>query len=84
MGDNTMSNRTVRIIFRWAHIVEGSLIAAFIYSSSLQASAVFTGLIQFVVLPAAMISGIAMWQQPRLGKLLKRMKGRSTSQPTSA
>lgn len=67
-----MSNAQLRKIFRWAHIVEGALIAAFIYSAALRESDVYTALIQIVVVPAVILSGVLMWQQPRLAKLFRR------------
>lgn len=67
-----MSNAQLRKILRWAHIVEGSLIAAFIYSAALRESEIYAALIQIVVVPAVIASGVLMWQQPRLAKLLRR------------
>jgi predicted methyltransferase len=65
-----MSNKRLRQIFRWAHIVEGSLIAAYVYSASLRANDLYTVLIQFVVVPAVIISGLLMWQQARVNRFV--------------
>ena len=63
-----MSSKNLRLMFRYAHIIEGALIAAYVYSSTLRANAVYAGLIQFVIVPLAIFSGIAMWQLPRYNK----------------
>lgn len=68
-----MSNKQLRQAIRYAHLLAGSLIIAYIYSSSLQASTAYTGLIQFFVVPAIIISGILLWQQARVNKLRKRL-----------
>lgn len=67
-----MSNKTLRFIMRWVHIIGGSILAAFIYSSSLREIDAFVLLAQVVVVPGLILSGVIMWQQPRVGKLLKR------------
>ena len=63
-----MSNRTIRIIMRYTHLVEGVLIALFIYSPTLQGHAGFATFIQFVVMPTIIISGLVMWQLPRISR----------------
>jgi hypothetical protein len=62
-----MSSRQIRIALRWAHIIEGALIAIYIYSP-LKNNAVYAGLIEFVIVPLVIASGIAMWQLPRFNK----------------
>lgn len=70
-GYTNMSNAQLRKIIRWSHIVQGSLIAAFIYSSALRESDVYTALIQIVVVPAVILSGVLMWQQARVMKWVR-------------
>lgn len=72
-----MSNKQLRQAIRVAHIVEGSLIVAYIYSTSLQESTLYSGLIQFVVVPAIIISGLLLWQQARVNKWRKKFFSRN-------
>ena len=67
-----MSSKQIRIFMRYAHLIEGVLIAIFIYSPTAQSSAVYTALIQFVVLPFIILSGVVMWQLPRINKFRRR------------
>lgn len=70
-----MSNKVLRQVLRWSHLVIGGLMVAFVYSAALRESAVFVGLMQFVVVPVVVVSGVAMWQQPLVGKLLRGLRG---------
>jgi len=70
-----MSNKQLRGLFRIAHMLEGALIIAFIYSSTLQSSELYTALIQYVTIPAIVISGTLLWQQGRVNKWRKRLFG---------
>lgn len=63
-----MSNKQLRNFFRYAHIVGGVLIAIFIYSSTLRGDPMYVSLIQFVVTPLIILSGVGIWQMPRLNK----------------
>ena len=74
-----MSSKNIRLILRIAHIVEGALIVAYIYSASLQASSVYSGFIQFVIVPLVIFSGIAMWQLPRYNKWRSSRKRMATA-----
>jgi high-affinity Fe2+/Pb2+ permease len=75
-----MSNKQLRQVLRIGHIIEGVLIIAFIYSSSLRANDFYSGLIQFVVVPAIVISGIMLWQQARINKWRRQLKQEATDQ----
>lgn len=66
-----MSNKQFRNINRIAHLIEGVFIALFVYSP-LRTDDTYIALMQFVILPAIIISGMFMWQQPRIMKLLRR------------
>jgi len=72
-----MANRRLRLLVRAAHIVEGLMLALYVYTP-LQENPLFAGLIAYLVLPALFLSGLALWQQPRLMKLLTRAR---TSRP---
>jgi hypothetical protein len=67
----------MRQSLRTAHLVVAALIGAYVYSPSLSGNAAFQALIQFGVFPVIAFSGIAMWQQARLKKLMRR-----TQRPT--
>lgn len=65
-----MSNRHLRVILRWVHIIGGGVIGTFVYSPWGR-EPLFLTLMQFVVIPLLISTGIALWQQARLSKLLK-------------
>lgn len=67
-----MSNKQLRQSVRWFHIVSGVLIATFVYSSSLRENETFLLLMQVVVIPSLIASGVIMWQQPKIVRLFKR------------
>jgi hypothetical protein len=67
-----MSSKQIRTVSRYAHLVEGILIALFIYSPTLRSSALYTGFIQFMVVPLIILSGLVMWQLPRINKWRNR------------
>ncbi len=67
-----MSNKQFRQIVRFGHIVEGVLIAIYIYSP-LSSNPAFDALIKFVILPLIVLSGLALWQQPRVMKVIRRI-----------
>jgi hypothetical protein len=68
-----MSNRLFRQIIRIAHLVEGVLIGVYFYSP-LGSEPFYGDLIRFVVLPMIVVSGLVMWQQPKVVKLLRRQR----------
>lgn len=70
-----MSNKRFRQVIRVGHIIEGVLIALFIYSPTLAANSTYTAVIQFVVFPAIAISGLLLWQQARVLKFMRQMTG---------
>ena len=63
-----MSSKTIRLWMRYAHLVEGALIAAYIYSPTLRANSAYEFLIQFIVLPFIILSGLVLWQLPTINK----------------
>lgn len=68
------TSRTLRPLLRWVRIIAGSLVATVIYSA-LRESEAFVLLVQVVLLPVLILTGISMWQQARLRKLLGRSCG---------
>ncbi|MBL3705672.1 hypothetical protein GI582_23500 [Sulfitobacter sp. BDSS02] len=58
--------------FRYTHLAVALLIGAYVYSPTLSSNLAFQALIQFGVFPIIALSGIAMWQQPRWMKLIRR------------
>ena len=70
-----MSNKVFRQVVRWSHILIGALMVTYIYSATLRENAIFAGLVQFVVVPAIIVSGVLLWQQPRIGKLIRALRG---------
>lgn len=77
-----MSNRQLRVVLRWVHIVGGALIATFVYGPW-GASPLFLGLMRWGVIPVLILTGLLLWQQARLGKLRQRAKARSAQAPTA-
>ena len=70
-----MSNKVLRQVVRWSHILIGALMITFIYSAGLRENAIFAGLVQFVAVPAVIVSGVVLWQQARIGKLIRALRG---------
>lgn len=64
----------MRKTLRYAHLGVALLIGAYVYSPTLSGNSAFQALIQIGVFPIIAVSGIAMWQQPRLMKLIRRTK----------
>lgn len=63
-----MSSKQIRAILKNFHLVAGISIALFIYVSALRNDPFFSGLLQFVIIPGAAITGITMSQLPRFNK----------------
>lgn len=57
---------------RYAHLVVGLLLGAYIYSPTLASSATFEAIIRFGAFPLIALSGVAMWQQARIVRRLRR------------
>lgn len=68
-----MSNKQLRILTRWVHILTAALLGTFVYSP-LRTDDTFTLFMQVVVIPAAAITGIVLWQQPRAVKFFKQLR----------
>lgn len=64
-----ISNGTLRTMLRWAHTTAGALLAAFVYGP-LRENEAFVLLVQVALVPIIILTGVWMWQQARVGKLL--------------
>lgn len=64
-----MSNRNFRAIMRWIHLIGGAVIGTFIYSPW-GSDPLFAAVTKFVVIPTLVVTGVIMWQQPRIMKRL--------------
>jgi hypothetical protein len=75
-----MSGKQLRQLLRVIHVVGAILIGTFVYSpwSSLPW---FLSLMQFVVIPVLTLSGVVMWQQASVVRLLQRGRARQISTP---
>lgn len=67
-----MSSKQIRVALRGLHLVLGALIALFIYVPTLRAEATYGTLIQVAAVPLLVISGIVMWQLPKINKWRNR------------
>ncbi|MBL8095259.1 MAG: hypothetical protein JNL73_13910 [Anaerolineales bacterium] len=72
-----MSNKQLRNVVRLVHLAIAVLIGAFAYSP-LRLNDTFAAIVQLIVVPVLIVSGIVMWQQPLVIKWLNR--GRSQEQ----
>ena len=64
-----MSPTGLRRTLRWVHIVTAALIGTYLYSPW-SADPVFAALTLYGVFPLMGLTGIAMWQQGRIARLL--------------
>jgi len=64
----------LRTFLRSGHVVIACLTGAYIYSPTLNDSAGFQALMQFVVFPIIALTGLVMWQQGRIMKWVQRGK----------
>lgn len=60
----------LRIILRWAHVVEASFLGLYLYSP-LHSDPLWTDIARFGVFPLAALSGVWMWQQARLARAVR-------------
>lgn len=69
-----MNGKQFRTLVRLLHLLEGAAIALFVYSP-LGADPAYRALVQWVIVPAVAMSGIMLWQQPRVLRLLRVRTG---------
>jgi hypothetical protein len=63
-----MNQSTLRLIFRWIHIIFGIPILGYIYDSPLDTPH-YAPAIRYVILPVLLLSGLWMWK----GHLVRRL-----------
>ena len=66
-----MSNKRLRQSLRWLHLIVGVLLIVFVYSP-LREVTWYALLMQTLAIPLVSLSGLALWQQPKLSAWLKR------------
>lgn len=64
-----MSNKRLRTVLRYVHLVGAALIGTFVYAPW-RSEAWFVLSMQVVIIPVLTLSGLALWQQARVGRLL--------------
>jgi hypothetical protein len=67
------NRRRSRDLQRAAHLLAGIALLAFAYAGPALGPA-FTAAVQWVVLPVAVASGIALWKWPRIRAALRRRR----------
>ena len=66
-----VGNRQLRNVVRVLHIAVGISLILLVYSP-LGESAAFIAFNQFIAIPLVTLSGLALWQQPKLTAWLRR------------
>ncbi|MEM8800979.1 MAG: hypothetical protein AAGF55_00420 [Pseudomonadota bacterium] len=66
-----MTATSFRASLRWFHIVGGLILGTYLYSPW-SANAAFAAVTLYVVTPALVLSGLAMWKQGALMRLFRR------------
>jgi hypothetical protein len=73
-----MSNKTLRNGIRILHLTAAATLGMYFYSP-IAGNETLRLIIQFGTLPSILLTGIALWQQAYLNKLLKRSTRKSTT-----
>ena len=63
-----MKAASLRTTLRWFHIIGGLILGTYLYSPW-SANAAFTALTLYLVTPALVLSGLAMWKQGSIMRL---------------
>ncbi|HET6595243.1 MAG TPA: hypothetical protein VFG81_06450 [Anaerolineales bacterium] len=71
-----MSNRSLRNVIRIIHLTAAATLGLYFYSP-LAGDEILRLIIQFATLPGIILTGIALWQQAYLNKLLHRSPRKS-------
>lgn len=69
-----MSNKLFRQVVRWLHLIEGAVLGLYFYSPWGGEGTLLEASIVYFFFPALVISGILLWQQPRVMKLFRGQK----------
>lgn len=67
-----MSNKALRNLTRVVHLIAGISLFALVYSDVPRNSETFLSIMQVVIVPVVVLSGMIMWQQPAVSRLLRR------------
>jgi hypothetical protein len=78
LKEKIMSNKNLRIVIRIIHLTAAATLGMYFYSP-LAGNETLRLLIQFLTLPSILLTGIALWQQAYLNKLLNRNIRKSTA-----
>ena len=73
-----MGNKNLRNIIRIIHLIAAATLGMYFYSP-LAGDVTLRLVIQYVTLPSIVLTGIALWQQAYLNKLLNRSTHKSTT-----
>jgi hypothetical protein len=73
-----MSNKNVRNGIRIIHLIAAATLGLYFYSP-IAGDETLRLIIQFVTLPSIVLTGLALWQQAYLNKLLHRSTRKSTA-----
>ena len=73
-----MSNKSLRNAIRIIHLIAAATLVMYFYSP-IAGDVTLRLIIQFVTLPSIVLTGIALWQQAYLNKLLNRNTRKSTA-----
>ena len=73
-----MSNKNLRNGIRIIHLIAAATLGMYFYSP-IAGDVTLRLIIQFVTLPSIVLTGIALWQQAYLNKLLNRNTRKSTA-----
>ena len=71
-----MSNKNLRHVIRIIHLIAAATLGIYFYSP-IAGDLTLRLIIQFVTLPSIVLTGIALWQQAYLNKLLNRSAHKS-------
>lgn len=66
-----MTSSTLRSFVRWFHIGVALVLGIYIYSP-LRIDPFWTDIVRFGVIPLATVTGVWLWKQGRIAKLLRR------------
>lgn len=78
-----MSNKNLRNLIRIVHLTAAATLGLYFYSP-IAGDETLRLIIQFVTLPSILLTGISLWQQAYLNKLLHRNTRKSTASADSA
>ena len=76
--EKIMSNKNLRNIIRTVRLLAAATFGMYFYSP-IAGDETLKLIIQFITLPSILITGIALWQQAYLNKLLNRNTRKSNS-----